>query len=606
MREGTGNLQDAQISATRQQRERFTLERIARPGAPECEMETFTGILSIVCFHFGVYALPMPAESVPLGPEEAELRSAIGAILGSPSRKKLVVAGPGTGKTTLFRMLLEMAPGEPTSRLVLTFINTLKNELEKDLGSMAQVHTLHSYCLGLLHRDDGLRGNLTPLFRCCPGLSSLVSADWEFVNATKPPNFLVEMRNLAKDNHLAFYLSRGEYYDAVDFDDSVYRAYEGLVSGRSRSEEFDLVLIDEYQDFNSLEAGVIDALGLDNPILIAGDDDQALYSQLRDSSWDHIRLLSRNEAFQVFELPFCLRCPKVVVDAVSDIIQVARKLNRLEGRINKPYRHYPPAKGTDSARYPKIMNVFTTVQRKAANYMGRYIAQQLNRIPQDEIDEATAAGYPVALVIAADPYRTMIQDHLQGEGHSVNEGSSSEPRTWRDMGLAIVKEQARANIGWRIVLHEDHPPFLRDLIIRVEASREPLLDLVPDEYRARILSEAEVYRPQPAHSTPEQASSPTSRVPAMVTTYEGAKGLSAQHVFIAGLHDGELPRDPTAVKDIEICKLIVGLTRTRKLCTLIHTGNFGGMRKTPSSFMSWIRPDRYTFQRIDKTYWEAA
>ena len=35
--------------------------------------------------------------------EEAELRAAIEAVLSSPSDKKLVIAGPGTGKTTLFK-----------------------------------------------------------------------------------------------------------------------------------------------------------------------------------------------------------------------------------------------------------------------------------------------------------------------------------------------------------------------------------------------------------------------------------------------------------------------------------------------------------------------
>ena len=115
-----------------------------------------------------------------------------------------------------------------------------------------------------------------------------------------------------------------------------------------------LVLIDEYQDFNALEAGVIDALAERSPILIAGDDDQALYSQLRDASWDHIRLLSKAGEYEVFKLPFCMRCPKVIVDAVNDVLTKAEELHRLEGRIEKPYKHFPPVKGADSAKYPKI------------------------------------------------------------------------------------------------------------------------------------------------------------------------------------------------------------------------------------------------------------
>ena len=42
--------------------------------------------------------------------EEAELGAAIDAVLSSPSNKKLVIAGPGTGKTTLFKRLLELTP----------------------------------------------------------------------------------------------------------------------------------------------------------------------------------------------------------------------------------------------------------------------------------------------------------------------------------------------------------------------------------------------------------------------------------------------------------------------------------------------------------------
>jgi superfamily I DNA/RNA helicase len=102
--------------------------------------------------------------------DETELRIAVEAILKSPSRKKLIIAGPGTGKTTLFKQVLQLTTGEPNQRIVLTFINNLKDDLEKDLKGLAEVHTLHSYCLGLLHRNPVLRGSLSPDFRCCPGL----------------------------------------------------------------------------------------------------------------------------------------------------------------------------------------------------------------------------------------------------------------------------------------------------------------------------------------------------------------------------------------------------------------------------------------------------
>ncbi len=81
---------------------------------------------------------------------EQELEQAVQRILKSDSRRKLIVAGPGTGKTTLFKKLLESGPGDRKSRVVLTFITNLRDELEKALSDLCQVSTLHGYCQSLL------------------------------------------------------------------------------------------------------------------------------------------------------------------------------------------------------------------------------------------------------------------------------------------------------------------------------------------------------------------------------------------------------------------------------------------------------------------------
>ena len=179
---------------------------------------------------------------------------------------------------------------------------------------------------------------------------------------------------------------------------------------------YELVLIDEFQDFNKMEAAVIDALAEASSIVITGDDDQALYGQLRGASWDHIRAHYESGDYEIFELPFCMRCPEVIVAAVGDVISRARAGNRLDGRIDKPYRYFEPVKGEDSKRYPTIELVETSVQRGNANYFGQYIEECIRAIPEADVKLAAEKGEPVALIIGSDPYRRQVREYLEKKG----------------------------------------------------------------------------------------------------------------------------------------------------------------------------------------------
>lgn len=537
--------------------------------------------------------------------EEAQLRTAIARVLESSSRKKLVVAGPGTGKTTLFRLMLEESKGDPNRRLVLTFLNNLRNDLKKDLSEYARVYTLHSYCLGRLYSNPILRSGLSSTFRCFPGLGSLIRADWLHIEGSQAPHFIREMRGLTENNHIQFYLERGSYYDAVDFDDTVYRVYD---RSRSTSESlgvYDLVLIDEYQDFNCMEAAIISILAEESPILIVGDDDQALYSQLRDSSWDYIRELYRNGDYEIHELPFCMRSPKVIVEAVKNVIDQARQRQKLQGRIDKPFRYFPPVKGPDSESYPTIDLVRTSVQRKNANYMGRYIAHAIQTIPREEIDEASSGGYPAILVIAAEPYRSQIVEHLESEGFNVDTRRDPSPRIDRASAYEILVDNNMSNLGWRILLEAEQPAFLAESIFETADGTKHLIDSIPADFRDLILDELKTWVPPDGEEGDLETDVDLKDGPSVrVTSFEGAKGLSAQHVFIAGLHNGELPRDPNAIQDLEICKFVVGLTRTRKKCSLLFTGRFANQLKSPSDFLAWIDDDCLQHIAVDRQYWE--
>lgn len=71
------------------------------------------------------------------------------------------------------------------------------------------------------------------------------------------------------------------------------------------------------------------------------------------------------------------------------------------------------------------------------------------------------------------------------------------------------------------------------------------------------------------------------------------------HVFIVGMNDGHFPRRRDDITDDEVCQLLVALSRTRKSCTLVSAGRFGGGCLMPSVFLEWLQPliDPYRFTK---------
>ena len=205
-----------------------------------------------------------------------ELEESINKILSSKALKKLIVAGPGTGKTTFFRKAIEYYGGNKQNYLALTFINNLEEELRKDLGTISKVYTFHGYCHYLLRRYENLRLGLQSNFEYYPPLIKLIKSDWEIIKQKEVPLFSIQMRNTTDDGSLEFFMNRGNYYNAVGYDDSVYRVFKSLSGGESFMDKYKLVIVDEYQDFNKLETSVLSYISDCNPTLIVGDDDQAV------------------------------------------------------------------------------------------------------------------------------------------------------------------------------------------------------------------------------------------------------------------------------------------------------------------------------------------
>ena len=70
----------------------------------------------------------------------------VDAVLNSKSKKNIVVAGPGTGKTFLFKEVLK---GRKNS-LTLSFVNALVEDLSLELCGISDVKTLHGFARSAL------------------------------------------------------------------------------------------------------------------------------------------------------------------------------------------------------------------------------------------------------------------------------------------------------------------------------------------------------------------------------------------------------------------------------------------------------------------------
>jgi superfamily I DNA/RNA helicase len=495
--------------------------------------------------------------------EESE--KSLQEILSSEYKNKLILGGPGTGKTFLFKNVIESLP-ENSNILVITFINNLIDDLEKRLSEISnrkvEVKTLHSFCKNFLLNKIHPYEYFPELPRIIEDDASLLGFDF------RERKFTQAFVNLEKENDgVKFYLSRSVFYNSVGHDDTVYRIFLHLNENNEAIPQYSQVIVDEYQDFNLFESRLIELISQKNKIMIAGDDDQALY-RFKFASPDFIRQLYKDKQFKSLFLPFCRRCTSVLVKAASAFISNAKGKGLLNKRIEKEFKCYWPDKFLDSKKYPKIF----LGKCSADSVVSKHINEKILSIIQDEKTQPSEKDEPEFLIVG--PPR--ISHYLR----EVNESLLKDKRIDKDIfeiefkkeskklsineGYEFIKKDSNSNLGWRIVTYKDRidSSLKKDKeIIRESLNGKSIIDLLPAEYINKHKEKIESISFQGAENLEDSLS---KKIKIKLTTYLGAKGLSANHVFVLGLENGIFPKDPNNISDDEACQFIVLLTRARK------------------------------------------
>jgi len=154
----------------------------------------------------------------------------------------------------------------------------------------------------------------------------------------KHPNFLEiadTIRRIAED-----YRNRKKEANVMDFDDLLVYWYllllKDLDTRNKYAEQFQYVLVDEYQDTNKIQASIINLLASNhNNLLVVGDDAQSIYS-FRAADIKNILDFSATDGkghpdAKIFKLETNYRSTPNILQVANDVI--ANNLNQYEKKL---------------------------------------------------------------------------------------------------------------------------------------------------------------------------------------------------------------------------------------------------------------------------------
>ena len=274
-------------------------------------------------------------------------------IVSSTNSHIRVLAGPGTGKSLAMKRrvarLLEKG-GEPSSILPVTFTRVAAEDLHREISEMGvsgceNIHgtTLHSLALKILMREHVLKvfGRTSrPLneFEMGPLIADLADlhggvrkvkkkiqayeSAWARLQHDEPA-FALTAEDQSFQRDLLAWL---KFHEGMLIGEVIPYLYRYLRDnpGASERTEYLHILVDEFQDMNKVEQGVIELLSDNAHICIVGDDDQSIYS-FKHAHPEGIRNWnSKHPDADDLNLDNCWRCPVMVVEMANSLIEKNR------------------------------------------------------------------------------------------------------------------------------------------------------------------------------------------------------------------------------------------------------------------------------------------
>ncbi|MDA0737120.1 MAG: ATP-dependent helicase, partial [Bacteroidetes bacterium] len=272
------------------------------------------------------------------------------------------VAGPGSGKSFAInkRILRLLESGvSPDNILAITFTRTAAHDLKSEISSLGiegaeQVHTrtVHSHALRILMKDGVLdqTGRVPRMViehEQQPILRDLDREEFEGVRNKKQllDSYLAGWAKLQQDEpgFTESQIAKNFKSDLLEW----FNNHSGILVGEvipivveylrnnpavDYRNEYEYILVDEFQDLNKSEQEFIRLIRGDANLVIVGDDDQSIYG----FKFAHPQGIQEiDDLFGDFvDVPFdvCRRCPTLVTQMASNLI--SNNPNRTLGDLN--------------------------------------------------------------------------------------------------------------------------------------------------------------------------------------------------------------------------------------------------------------------------------
>lgn len=482
---------------------------------------------------------------------------------------KILLAGPGTGKTTKIKEIIRADFSNNANVLVLSFTNATVNDLRTSLSDLENVkcYTLHSYALKINH------------------LSHL------YILNENEKNIALSYCSKLKIEFETFC----DIFGCITFNNMITKCIKFIDLNPLYADEkignVDLLLVDEFQDFNDTERNLVFLISrYANETLLLGDDDQSIY-EFKDADPDGIISVYKDPNIEKLPvLDICYRCPDAVVNYSKKLIENNQhRIDKPWGKSNKVGEVvFAQTKNHNEKhrRLCKTIQLINSNQNKESililSPVRFYIDDLLKRFEDLNIEyvdfwpEKLPSDIIVQLWWLKSIYLSQKVLFLLFIGKEL--GWIKKKRFVNSIYSFIKGELKISDLLLKLndlnLISELFYSYLKDTpdfddFVNQNPDFAHFSDIVDrDEIEHSILELDKQITVNPKFN-PEAVN---------VMSIHKSKGLQADHVFVIGLNDGIIPREIEGINTLEAWRrlLFVGMTRTRKKLYLISTIEWDG------------------------------